>query len=338
MVKVNAPLQVGSDWDPSSAVYSPSEVSTYGVKHVEEMRDGKAKAVRFPISGIDSYFAPLLPGQVCGIIAQTSNMKSGFMHFWERQLARQLTGAGRKEVIVHISVEEGVEEQALLAMQQESGQDAAELMQGNVESWEDLRFAATRLMDIPIWRVGDSVARAEYMPQLHLSNIMRSLKAMKESFDEPVEIAAIFLDYIQALPFDPEIAKTPSAEQRRLQVRSDVYRCRQMAALYRCPCIIAIQAKQQLAGRPHDGFDLPGTYDGEETSSIAQRLDRVWSQWLVKTTKTPDDTVEFGGKEIKVSENLMFGRVCKQRGRLPAGRIFPLFVDYARNQIAMWDL
>ena len=96
------------EWDPSSAIYSPTEVSTYGVQHIEQLRAGKTRAVRFPVSGVDGYFAPLLPGQVCGVIAQTSNLKSGFFHFWERELAHQLMREKRNEVIVHISVEEGV--------------------------------------------------------------------------------------------------------------------------------------------------------------------------------------------------------------------------------------
>lgn len=334
MAQRNA-AQSGGEWNPASAVYTPSEAITYGIQHVERQRDGKQRAVKFPIPVVDNYFAPLLGGQIMAIIAQSSNMKSGFMHFWERELAKQLLAEGRDEVVVHISVEETVEEQALLAIQQESGLDAGELAQGNFESYDKLIDAATTLMGVPIWRVGDSIARAEDMPQLHLSNIMLSLDAMKREFDKPITFAAIFLDYLQALPFDPDIAKMHGESQRRLQVRNDVYRCRQLAAVHNCPVIMGVQAKQNLSGRPYDGFDLPGMYDGEETASIAQRCDRIWSQWLVKTTKAPGDVVEFNNVDMPVDENLMFGRVCKQRGRLPAGRIYPLYVNYDTNTVSV---
>jgi hypothetical protein len=270
------------------------------------------------------------------IIAQASNYKSGFLHFWERHLAQQLMDEERTgECIVHISVEECVEEQVLLELGAETGEDAGALSRGEVQDWSKLMQAAVKVGQIPIYRVGDSLARADDFPNLYLSNIIRSLKYLQaELTEKPLRFAAIFLDYLQALPIDPEVRTGVSQDkQRRLQVRSDIYRCRYMAAFFKCPVIIGVQAKQKLDGAAGMNMQLPGMYDGEESSSIAQRSDRVWTQWMPKQTHTVGDDIEHKGTSFLVEENLLWGKVAKQRGRLPAGRSWRLRIDFGRNRI-----
>ena len=100
---------------PPSAVYTPAQVSTYGVEAIEAMRKAKTRLLGLGIAGVNDYFAPMMPGQVCAVIAQTSQYKSGFMHCVEHNAARQLQVDGRTaEILVHVSVEECIEEQAYL--------------------------------------------------------------------------------------------------------------------------------------------------------------------------------------------------------------------------------
>src|SRR3990172_2302508 len=108
--------------------------------------------------------------------------------------------------------------------------------------------------------------------------------------------------------------------QRRLQVRSDIYRLRQAAAYFNAPVIVAVQAKQHLEGAPSKKFYLPGVFDGEESSSIAQRCDRVISMWMPKMTHSLGEVIDYKNTEFTVRENLLWVKICKQRGRLPAGR------------------
>ncbi len=96
-------------FDPIQAIYTPPEVAFYGKQAIENMRQAQARGLPINIPTLKDYFAPLLPGQVCAIIAQTSHYKSGFMHFIEHQAAMQLQAEKRTdEILVHISVEEGV--------------------------------------------------------------------------------------------------------------------------------------------------------------------------------------------------------------------------------------
>jgi len=108
-----------------------------------------------------------------------------------------------------------------------------------------------------------------------------------------------------------------------------------MAAYFKCPVIIGVQAKQKLDGAAGINMQLPGVYDGEETSSIGQRFDRVWSQWMPKMTHSVGDYLEHKDIAFRVEENLLFGKACKQRGRLPSGRSFKMRIDYQKNDVRL---
>lgn len=326
-----------AEFDPKTAVYSPAEVVQYGLDAIKNMSKQKSRGAKLNIAEIRDYFAPVLPGQVCAIIAQTSNYKSGLMHFWERKLADQLVEEQREdEAIIHVSVEECVEEQAYLYLARETTEDVGALARGEVQNWNRLEECATRIGNIPIYRIGDSLARAEDMPDLYMSNMIRAIRDLVEGriFD-PIKPAALFFDYLQAFPFDPEVKRdTPKDAQRRLQVREDIYRLRMAAAYFNCPVIVGVQAKQHLDGAPSQMIQQPGIYDGEESSAIAQRADRIITLWMPKQTHSIGTIIEHKETKFKVTENLIFLKVAKQRGGLPAGASWPCLIDFKDNTIA----
>ena len=322
-------------FDPTTAVYTPQQVATYGVAAVQEARDNATRGLGISIAEIRDYFAPVMPGQLCAVIAQTSHYKSGFLHFLEHQAAEKLQREGREdEILVHVSVEEGVEEQAFLEFARYSKEDPGDLARGQCQDWDKLMQAAIKVGNVPIYRIGDSLARAEDMPNLYMSNMVRSIKALVEDvLDWRPKVAGLFFDYLQAFPIDPEIAKSMQDQRRRLQVRSDIYRLRQAAAYFKCPVYVAVQAKQKLDGaRPP--LMLPGIYDGEESSSIAQRCDRIISLWMPKQTHAVGETIEKGDLYFTVEEDLLLIKVCKQRGGLPSGRTWRCKIDFRSNTIA----
>lgn len=323
-------------FDHATAIYTPAEVSAYGKQQIEFIQSNQHRALKFFIPGLDDYFAPMLPGQMCAVIAQTSNYKSGFMHAWEHAAAQQLIREGRgDEVIVHVSVEEGIEEQAFLLLGIETGEDAADLAQGKVQDWNRLEQAAIKIGTVPIYRIGESLARPEDFPRLYLSNMIKAIKFLKDDLLEGQrKIAALFFDYLQAFPFDPEVKRQTNKDaQRRLQVREDVYRLRYAAAYFNCPAVVAVQAKQVLNGAPAQAMYIPGIYDGEESSSIGQRTDRAIQLWMPKMNWPVGSMVEYKDLRYRVDENLLMVKFGKQRGRLPSGRTYPCRINFSKNII-----
>jgi hypothetical protein len=327
-------------FDPRQSVYTPTQVATYGLRAAEETRElaKDSVGIHIPIHELGDYVTPVLPGQLMAIIAQTSNYKSGFIHYLEDANAKRLTDAGMDDhIIIHVSVEESIEEQAYLGLSTKSGISVDDIAQGSVQDWSLLEKASATIGSIPIYRIGESLARSDDMPNLYISNMIKAIDVIVNGdlLSWKPKVAGIFFDYLQAFPLDPQYKNMESSSKRRLQVRSDIYRLRQCAAKYRCPIIVAVQAKQTLQGAKPPIL-LPGIYDGEESSSIAQRSDRVLTLWMPKQANRVGDTVRYGqDMSFVVQENQLWIRVAKQRGRLPAGNVFPCLIDYSTNDIRL---
>jgi len=324
-------------FDPKTAVYTPPEVSQYALDAIKEIQEKRTRGIALPIAEIRDYFAPVLPGQVTVIQAQTSQYKSGFIHFWEKHAAQQLMDNGRgDEAIIHVSVEECVEEQGFMMLGRMTGETAGDLARGNYQDWSKLEQAAAKIGTIPIYRIGDSLARAEDMPNLYLTNMYRSIKSLVsgEVTGEPIKPALITFDYLQAFPIDPEVKKESIREQRNLQVREDFYRLRQLAGYFKCPVIVAVQAKQELEQKDKSGSRLPGMYDAQDSSAIAQRADRIISLWMPKATNALGSDININGMILTVEENMIFVKVNKQRGGLPSGQSWLCRIDFVNEEVA----
>lgn len=315
--------------------YTPTEVAAYGLQAIEEVQKNSHRAVDSGIQGLSGYLAPLRPGQVMGIVGQTSHYKSGLLHLIEHNVAMQLKEAGRdREMVVHVSVEEGVEEQAFLEMARVTGISAGRLANGQVEDWSGLERAAYKISELPIYRIGDSLARSEYIPRLYFSNIFKAIRWLVESTG--FAPAMISIDYLQALPIDPDLRKYDFDNQRRLQVRSDAYRIRELASFFACSVWVACQAKQMLSSftqnsGPH--LQIPGMYDINESADVAQRFDRLLGIWMPSRTYPVGTRLPVGRAGLEISNNLLFIKVNKQRGGYPAGRTFVYDIDFTRNKL-----
>lgn len=322
-------------FEPEKSIYTPPEVSAYGLQAIENIQKNERRALSIGISEIKDYFTPLMPGQLAAVIAQTSHYKSGFLHCIEQLAAQQLERDGRTdEALIHVSVEEGIEEQAFLLLARESGESASNLARGIYQDWDKLQNAAIRVGTIPIYRIGESLARAQDFPYLTISNMIRSIQMLAdgEINEKPVKIAGLFFDYLQAFPFDAEVQKTEMDKQRRLQVRQDIYRLRQAAAYFNCPVWVAVQAKQTLKS-PQKMY-IPAIYDGEESSAIAQRCDRIVQLWMPKMTHSIGTDIDYKDMNFTVEENLLWVKVGKQRGGLPSGKTWKCRINFEKNMIA----
>lgn len=318
-----------------NSVFTPAETSALGVERIQEMAANKHRAMPLDIDEIGAYLAPLMPGELCAVQAQTSNYKSGFINSWEHSLAKYLNEMGRQdEVIIHVDTETSIESLAIQEIARGSNHTIADLSRGNVHDWTKVIQAAGRIAGINIYRVGMALGRDD-APDLYLSNIYRAIKYLVDGslIGRELTPACIFVDYLQALPIDPEHKDEAKKDQRRLQVREDVYRLRRMANYFECPVVVGVQAKQNLTGHSGPNMQIPGTYDGEETSAIAQRFDRVVSMWMPKTTHTVGEFITHRSISFEVEESLIWIKVCKQRGGLPAGKAWPCSIDYDTNRI-----
>lgn len=325
-------------------IFNPHEVAMVGFNAIQ--RAAKHKDVGIPLtvagSRVGDYIAPLLPWEIIALQAQTHNGKTMFTSWLERRTAEYLDATGQGGDIVHVSTEESIEAMAFTEYGRLLDVLPATLARGEYADIAKLQIAMTKIGSSRIWRIGESAesARVELdenpnrrQSDLTLSNIYRALNAMRTgAISEATKIRLVTVDYLQALPIDPEVRQAVLDQQRRLQVRNDVYRLRKMTVALEAPIVVAVQCKQKLDGA-NPPYQIPGVYDGEETASIAQRFDRILSLWMPKTTYVVGQTVTHDGAALfTVTENMVFLKVNKQRGGLPSGKTFSLTVDYKTGE------
>lgn len=322
---------------PATAVYTPPEVVSYGKAAIEAVKENERRGLDIGIAEIRDYFAPLRPSQLGVILAQTSNYKTGMLHFLETAAARQLERQGRDEILIHISVEENIEEQAFLLLGREMGESAGKLARGQIQDWDRLTQAAIQIGTIPIYRIGESLARVDDFPNLTISNMKRAIESLRsgEVTGRKHTIGGLFFDYLQAFPIDDEVRQgSKLSSQRRLQVREDIYRLRRAAAEFNCPVWVAVLANRTL--RNQSGMlRLPGVDDGYETMEIASRADRMISLWMPKMTYPLGTEVRHNGQYLfTVEEKHLMLKVLKQKPGLPSGKSWLCEIGFNKNLIA----
>jgi hypothetical protein len=82
----------------NTAIFTPQEASRYALEAIRQVAAQQSRGLKLNIAEIRDYLAPVMPGQVLAVIAQTSHYKSGFLHFWERTTALQLMDENRMGV------------------------------------------------------------------------------------------------------------------------------------------------------------------------------------------------------------------------------------------------
>lgn len=335
-----------SDNNYHGIAFSPAEFAKLG--YDETLKASQFRDVGIPLkingSALSDYFAPLLPWEICAVQAQTHNGKTMFTDWWERMTIEHLIQQDQPGDIVHVSLEESMEAMAFTEYGRLLDVIPAKLARGEYQDLKKLQVAYRKIGESRIWRIGESGERPdrdlldnpdEKASDLTLSNIYRALRSIqKGELSSPTNIRLITVDYLQALPIDPEVKKTALDAQRRLQVRNDVYRLRKMTVKLKSPILVPVQAKQSLEGA-NPPYQIPGIYDGEETASIAQRFDRIISLWMPKVT-IPVGTPVYRREEklFTVEEDMVFLKVNKQRGGLPSGKTFELKVDYMKREFS----
>jgi len=329
-------------------VFYPSEFAELGLEEIDENSKDGTRALDINIPKVRDYFAPTRPGTTCGIIGQTSMGKSLLLHYIEYRAALQISTEKRPGFILHVSHEEPIEDMASLAIARHSGQSLGDLFRGKVADRAGLANASVIIGTTPIVYVGESIRRSQSRKAaispdiLTLRNIGILAESVKQALGLPLVMAGF--DYLQAFPIDMEAAKAEMADQRRLQVRQDVYGLRRFGHAFGCTNWVAIQAKQDLRGIRYDRAQpspmMPGVYDGEETSSIGQRFDRLLSVWIPYKSFPLGTAIQMGpdpDSVLMVEESQMLVKVTKQRGGLPSGRTFLLHPNYDTGDFQIGD-
>lgn len=302
--------------------------------HQEFMRQNEHMALKFPIPELQYYFHPVFPGEQATIQAESHNFKTGFIDFWASYAARTLP-SDRRSVIIKVNTEDAIENLVLSELARHDAGSLDELSEGKISDPEKYISAEVEAGALPVIHIGESLGMDDSnAAQLYLSNIIRLIDfTRKEYFAEPVQIAAIFVDYIQALPFDPEVKRAGVEQTRRLQVMSDEDRLRRAAKYFSCPVIVAAQSRE--LGHQENKLVMPSFYDVQETTYVSQHTDRLYSIAMPKMHGRIGNLMEYGSLNFSIADNQLWIKALKQKRYKNVGASFPLIVN--ENSTVMLD-
>lgn len=311
--------------DNAALVFDPGYASQLTLAAAEALERNKDSAIKLGMGDeIDRYFLPMTAGDLVSVIALTSNGKSAVMQFIARQAATQLKEQNRlDECVIVVSWEQTIEHMGLIEIGRSTGFSIEKFARGLITDWEKVKCAALEMASAPIYRIGHSIARRKTMPRLTLQNVSDALKWLEDTSN--VRPALIVLDYLQAMDIEGG-----GNYERRLEVRENVYRAKNLAFDMGCPVMMGCQAKQTIGDRK---CKLPQVYDGEESAAIAQRSDAILCLWIPRTTDALNSRVQVGNAQYEVTPNLLLVAVAKQKFA-DAGRHFAFHFDGGRNYIA----
>jgi hypothetical protein len=297
------------------------------------MVENEHLALKFPIPELRHYFHPTYPGKQTTIQAQSHNGKSNFMDYWAHQAAQELAESGRPGVIVKINTEDSVEMQIAAELSRGGAGTMNDLQTGVIKDPEKYIRVETEAGSLPIVFIGESMGMDDNTAaELYWSNIVLLVDFVrKEFFAEVMPIAGLFVDYIQALAFDPDVKSRSQIEQtRRIQVMNDETNIRRSLKYFACPGVVAAQSKQdEQLSTAGQLMKLPGYWDIQETANVAQHTDFMYSLWFPKM-HYPVGSMQSHRSvpwTLAVKDDQMWVKSLKHKGYKNVGQSFPILLD-----------
>lgn len=317
-------MQQGPPPELANTVYTPRQVGQYTYDVIAARQDTGKVRPSTGIGTLDTVVHAMLPGELCVVLANTSNYKTGFMSFWARQVAERITpkpASEPAEMVIYVSWETAVEELGAMDFARATGLSGSHIWHDSLDLDEmNLLHAASKQRErLPIWIIGHSITRRHKRVPLTIARIGEALDAVESHWQRSPAI--IFLDHLQEID-------TAKGEDRREKVLNNVEGAKQLARDLACPVVLGVQAGRQCLERE---WKLPELGDGQETSRIEQVADKVLALWLPAKTEQPGAVLANTG--WTVDDHLLVVGVRKQRFG-ESGKALPLHVDFATNVIA----
>lgn len=300
----------------SDIVYGPQETADMTLEAIRYRREHKGEGLRSNLSTVDRYLEPLGPGDLISIIGLSGHLKSYFMMHMVRQALKQLK---QKECVVMVTWEVSVEKLMLYQLANATSVAIDRMLKGEVSEAEytKLERAALEHAATPYFLVGHSIQGRRKRPHMTIDDATEAMRHIEDAWG--FKPALICLDYLQRI-------ETEQAQDRRIAQMNAVNGAKDMALEMGCPVILGVQAKPEVLERQ---WKLPGMYDAQETSNVAQTSDIILSGW--KPSKTEKVGSLLAGTDVRVTKNLWVLGILKQKMADADMKMF-LHVDFVTGE------
>jgi replicative DNA helicase len=322
---------------PDTFVFSPEVVTDLTVQAIRDTEISTGHYLT-GIPQIDDHYVMHRPSKVNGIVADTSNGKTGIMNILARNMVALPTDDGpvsqlkEGEVVVYATWEDSVEELNMSFMAYASQVPIGSLYNGEMgqPEWERIMTAAAMRAETPLWLIGHSDMGERRRPRLTMTDIWAACDYIENKLG--LQIAALYVDYLQ------RISRADQHGDMRSQFMGIMDSNKDLALAYGMDLTIGSQIGRDIDTRK---WQQPGIHDAQETSNFEQSCDGMQSLWIPKRSnnqKIGNSLIEKTGESpaVFVSEHLMLINTLKQkRGKAPVLRAVEYWPEY--NEVRAYN-
>lgn len=271
-------------------IFNPQETSRLSIERLEFRAANRHLAIPFYLSSIDEFMVPLLPGDLVTVIGRPGNGKTGFMLRWARERAKRLYERNEiARVVMYVTYEQHIEDLNSIQMAAESDINVTQMARGEISEsdFKRLRKAAIDRAVMPLWYMGHSMSNRQSRPRISPSALIEALQKLES--DRSFALDAVFVDYLQRIPFD---GRPESKVVGTMEVLDEM---KDFALALNCPFIVGVQAKREVDARE---TPVPGQDDGQWTSNIEQASDKIFT--VCRPSKYKHEGELFGPSKVPV--------------------------------------
>jgi replicative DNA helicase len=309
-----------TDFKPEDHVFFPDTISRLTVQELKKLREDQGNEIMSKLENIDKVMTPFRGNELIPVLGFTNNYKSGLMNTLSKHAAQQLTESN--EIVVVCSWEESVEDKGIWDIAEMSGMDTTALDRGEFTDtqWKKILDASIERADKPIYFIGHSDQDMRRRPRLNLEQVWHVLDHLYDYHGKKARM--IVLDYLQRI--------RPISDRRdwRVAMMETVDKAKDMAIAFNVPVVLGTQASRKT--RDLANPKMPLLEHAQETSNIEQSASKFFSLCLPIKTMIEGEMVEYAGRSFKVTKNLLFVALLKQK-RGPAPAYFAFDVDYSTH-------
>jgi replicative DNA helicase len=317
-------------------VFDPPQVATLAIQKEKEIsdkgKDGGRLYTGLPLVTMngqpirfDDYFVMWRRSRVVGILADTSNYKTGFMTFVAREASKHLDAAAG-EVGLYCTWEDPVEDFALADIANISNISLASVYNGSITPDErnEILKGSIKRATFPLWLVGHSEYKNARRPRLTMGDIAQALEYIVDVQKRTVKF--VMLDYLQRISRD-DINTRGDTRAGFVEIMD---RVKDMALAFNCGVMIGSQVKREVQERKHR---QPLVHDAQETSNFEHTCDGIISMQMPAKYMPISEPFASG---INVTNRLLVIQPIKQK-KGATGQVFCYDAVYETNSIRRYS-
>lgn len=309
-------------------VHMPDVSSDMSLKYLAERRKlaqaGGFVGVPLGIQSLDSVMLPLLPGQICTVLARPGNGKTSFLIRWARwwaQVIKQNPNTYKGQYVALITTEQIVEELNAFMAAAATEINIENMARGKLtdKEWAKLERWSVESSQLPLVIIGQSSERRRARVPLRMDVVSQALQSIEDDFG--MKPSFILLDWLQQMKAPKDVPY--QSDSKALAVAENLSICKDIAIMNGCPMAIAAQAARKV-----DSYDvqIPQADDGQWTSSLEQDSDTQVS--LVRPIKYRQDGEMFGDLKVKGDLQLVVTVIKQKMGPANIARIVSMDPRY----------